>query len=50
MTTRTAVPDAKGGGAEVISVDDDDEDCGTDGRVFVGGNRAAATATETTIN
>ena len=45
-----AVPDAKGGGAEVIGVDGDDEDCGADGRVLVGGSRAAATATETTIN
>ena len=37
-------------GAEVIGVDGNDEDCGADGRVFVGGGRAAATATETKIN
>jgi hypothetical protein len=45
-----AVPDAKGGGAELIGVDGDNKDCGEDGRVLVGGSRAAATATETTIN
>jgi hypothetical protein len=45
-----AAPDTKGGGVEVIDVDGNDEDCGADGRVFVGGGRAAATATETTIN
>ncbi len=30
-----AVPDAKDGGAEVIGVDSNDEDCGADGRVFI---------------
>jgi hypothetical protein len=40
----------KAGGAEVIGVDSDNEDCGVDGRAFVGGGRAAATAMETTIN
>ncbi len=41
------VPDAKGGGAEVIGVDGNGEDCSVDGWVLVGGSRAAATATET---
>ena len=50
MMTRTAVPDAKGGGAEVIGMDGNNEDCGADGRVFVGGGRAAETAMETTTN
>ena len=45
-----AAPDTKGGGVEVIGVDGEDEDCGADGRVLVGGSRAAATAMETTIN
>ena len=45
-----AMPDAKGGGVEVIGVDSHNEDCGADGWVFVGGGRAAATAAETTIN
>ena len=31
-------------------MDGDDKDCGTDGQVFIGGSRAAATATETTID
>ncbi len=44
------MPDVKGGGAEVIGVDGDDEDCGADGWVLVGGSRAAATVTERTIN
>ena len=45
-----AAPDTKGEGEEVICVEGNNEDCGADGRVFVGGGRAAETAMETTTN
>ena len=44
-----SAPDTKGGGVEVIGVDGDIEDCSMNGRVIVGGGRAAATETETTV-